>query len=283
MMITWALRYAAIGWPVFPLTPRGKAPLVRNPHRRGTPERDTCRGECGREGHGCLDATTDPDVITRWWTRTPSANIGIATGAPGPDVLDVDTKHGAPGAASWARLAGLPIVPRAIARVVTASGGWHLYYAGTVDQGNGRLPQEGLDFRATGGYVVAAPSVVGLDDGADGRYILDGPVDLTATGPLRWAEVRRFFRPEPPVPAVRRTPGPGAVDGAIAWLAKQPATQGNRNSALHWAACRLVELGAGEDDFAALAAAAAGLKLKDHEIRQTISSARRGAGRVYSG
>ena len=73
-----ALRYAAIGWHVFPLQPRGKHPLI--PKDQG--------------GSGCHDATTDPAIITDWWTRQPLANIGIACGPSRLVVLDIDGEEG---------------------------------------------------------------------------------------------------------------------------------------------------------------------------------------------
>ena len=70
-----ALAYAARGWPVFPCQVGQKTPAT---------------------AHGHLDATTDPEQITAWFTRNPPWNLAIATGAPGPDVLDVDD-HGPAG------------------------------------------------------------------------------------------------------------------------------------------------------------------------------------------
>ena len=70
-----ALAYARRGWPVFPCLPGQKVPATR---------------------HGYRDATTDPEQITGWFTRHPDCNLAIATGAPGPDVLDVDD-HGPAG------------------------------------------------------------------------------------------------------------------------------------------------------------------------------------------
>ena len=70
-----ALAYASRGWPVFPCQPGSKEPATR---------------------HGFHDATTDPDQIRSWWQRQPDANLAIATGVPGPDVLDVD-QHGQAG------------------------------------------------------------------------------------------------------------------------------------------------------------------------------------------
>ena len=62
-----ALRYAELGYPVFPCLPGGKAPA--------TP-------------HGFLDATTDAGQIEAWWTARPDANIGMPTA--GLLVVDVD-------------------------------------------------------------------------------------------------------------------------------------------------------------------------------------------------
>ena len=75
-MLAGALAYARRGWPVFPCRPGRKEP-------------DTA--------HGFKDATTDPERITAWWTAVPGRNVAIATGAPGPDVLDVDVRPGGSG------------------------------------------------------------------------------------------------------------------------------------------------------------------------------------------
>src|SRR3954453_18758431 len=68
-----ALAYAERGWPVFPLRPREKVPLIAK----------------AAGGNGVHDATTDLDQISAWWTRCPRANIGLAAG-PAFWVLDVD-------------------------------------------------------------------------------------------------------------------------------------------------------------------------------------------------
>src|SRR3954451_643265 len=70
-----ALAFAARDWPVFPLRPGEKVPLIAK----------------AAGGNGCHDATTDPDQIRAWWEKHPTANVGLACGAAFW-VLDVDYK-----------------------------------------------------------------------------------------------------------------------------------------------------------------------------------------------
>ena len=126
--LTRALAYARRGWPVFPCRPGRKEP--------DTP-------------HGFKDATTDPARITAWWTAVPGRNVAIATGAPGPDVLDVDVRPGGNGYQALRRLSRAGLLAAPAAAVATPSGGLHLYYPGT-GQASGRLPGCHLDFKAAG-------------------------------------------------------------------------------------------------------------------------------------
>jgi len=179
-LLAAALRYAAAGWPVFPCKPRGKAPLGVLVHR------------------GLLDATTDPAIITRWWARCPAANIAVACGAPGPDVLDVDTKDGRAGMDLFnqARRAGL--LRGATALVRTPSGGLHVWFTGT-DQPSGAVggPHKPLELKAVGGYVLLPPSyVVDTDHGYAGHYQILEHRDSTAT--IAFAAIRRLLDPPPP-------------------------------------------------------------------------------------
>src|ERR1700734_1863881 len=66
-----ALAYARTGWPVFPCRPESKEPATRN---------------------GFYDATTSEGQIRRWWHKEPGRNVAIATGAPGPGMVDVDNQ-----------------------------------------------------------------------------------------------------------------------------------------------------------------------------------------------
>lgn len=156
-----ALWYARAGIAVFPLRVKGKAPLLRAAHPAGSRERADCQGECGKPGHGLYDATTDTDVVTAWWRRTPEANIGLRTGLR-YDVIDVD---GPAGYASLARLEAAGAVPR-VAQAFTPGNqgadpprppGAHIYVPATGD-GCAAGIAPGLDYRGVGGYVVAPPS-----------------------------------------------------------------------------------------------------------------------------
>jgi hypothetical protein len=89
---TYAVEYAVNNWAVFPLN--GKIPAIPNPHPKWSRERQTCKGECGLQGHGVLDATTDIATIAAWWGgRYAGCNIGGRV----PEsmfVIDVDPRHG---------------------------------------------------------------------------------------------------------------------------------------------------------------------------------------------
>jgi Bifunctional DNA primase/polymerase, N-terminal len=252
-MLADALAYARRGWPVFPCRPGRKEP-------------DTA--------HGFKDATTDPERITAWWTAVPARNVAIATGGPGPDVLDVDVRPGGSGYPALDRLQRAGLLQGAVAAVVTPSGGMHLYYYGT-GQASGRLPDYHLDFKASGGYVLAPPSA------ADGKpYRLARPhpgrIGQTAEDRLDWAAAVALLEPRQPHPPAARPPGHADTDRLAAWVARLP--EGNRNAGLFWAACRAAETGhPGALDVLAEAAQIAGLP--EPEVIRTIASARRSTGR----
>jgi hypothetical protein len=140
----WASAYARLGVAVLPLRPAGK-----EPHGKLVPR-------------GLKEATTDPSIIWGWWSREPSANIGLATGASGGCfwfALDID---GEEGRASLARLEAVhgPL-PRTLA-TVTGSGGSHYLFAlppGLEVRNTASRLGPKIDSRGTGGYIVAPPSV----------------------------------------------------------------------------------------------------------------------------
>ncbi|GAA4212540.1 bifunctional DNA primase/polymerase [Microbispora amethystogenes] len=169
--LPYALAAAARGWHVFPLVPGDKVPL------KGWPWKE----------HN----TTDPEVIRRFWARTPY-NIGIACGPSRLVVLDLDTpkpgdtpppawdlpgvNDGADALALVCERAGQPFPTLETFHVRTRRGGTHLYYTAPDgielrntegDKGNGLGWL--IDTRAAGGYVVGPGSFVDLPDGT-GTY-----------------------------------------------------------------------------------------------------------------
>lgn len=155
-----AIAYARRGWAVFPLAPGTKIPLFANAHAEGDSLRGKCRGECGREGHGFYDASTDATKVATWWRDTPRANIGVRTGAEsGIDVLDLDEKDGRHGRATIGDLES-DFGQIETLTSVTPTAGLHLIFQHAYGVGCGTEVLPGCDLRADGGYIVAPPSIV---------------------------------------------------------------------------------------------------------------------------
>src|SRR5215813_8570990 len=136
-MLRSALTFAKKGLCVFPCLKRDKRPAVAN---------------------GVNAATTNAEIIQQWWRQLPAANIGVATGKPsGIFVVDVD---GVDAEAELRKLeAQHGALPPTI-EVITARGR-HVYFkmpAAPIRNSAGKLGP-GLDIRATGGYVLAPPSI----------------------------------------------------------------------------------------------------------------------------
>jgi len=170
-----ALEYAARGWAVIPL------------HSAKSGNCSCGKPQCSSAAkHPRIkkwqeSGTTEPKNIRRWWRKWPDANIGILTGAKsGLVVLDVDDGCDRPGSEELARIRKQHGVEPTYS--ITTGKGSHLYFRhpGTTVVGKVKLFGAGLDVRADGNYVVAAPSMH-----ANGtRYaIVNGDVPL-ATMPL---------------------------------------------------------------------------------------------------
>jgi hypothetical protein len=131
---TW---YAAkLQWPIFPLKPRTKHPATR---------------------HGFKNATTDADQVAAWWTQTPDANIGMATGRA--LVLDFDTYKPDFGPEAAALLDYLEAEHRSWR---ADAHGTQLFYKQPeglpkITNSTGDLPPA-IDVRGAGGYTVLPPS-----------------------------------------------------------------------------------------------------------------------------
>src|SRR5262245_5402906 len=127
--LTAALRCAELSYAVFPCLPGGKKPFAAS--------------------RGLLDATTDPEQITRWWTAHPQANVAIRT--DGLLVLDVDSLDDRPN--PWLdpeRALELAAAPMQ----TTPRGGRHYYFRqppGRVLRNTESKIAAKVDSRASGG------------------------------------------------------------------------------------------------------------------------------------
>lgn len=136
--IAWARR----GFPVFPCFPDepghpANAKRAKKPTEVGWTEW----------------ATTDEALIRSLW-GTNEFNIGCLT--TNMLVVDVDTKPGKDGWASWCRLHGVFDT----LTVRTPSGGFHVYYAGANVALNQGALGDGLDVRSYHGYTLAPGSTI---------------------------------------------------------------------------------------------------------------------------
>jgi putative DNA primase/helicase len=184
-MLDAALAYAARGWPVFPCSPKNKAPLL-------AADRDAQGNKIKGTG-GVTKATTDPELIMAWWRKWPKAMIGAATGHNGLFVVDfdpgieTDPKTGEP---ILCPVDGKPIeytlellkanlcfqigceLPASLAVRTAGKGGVHVYFRqpdeGADIRNRNCLPHR-IDVRGTGGYVIVPPSV--MSNGREYRWL----------------------------------------------------------------------------------------------------------------
>lgn len=251
-ILRYALAATARGWHVFPVAVGDKPPV---------------KGFADWEAN----ATTDPDLIRRWWSRVPY-NIGIACGPSGLVVVDLDTpkpgKEGLrppppwdlPGVTDGADVlavlcerAGEPL-PFETFTVRTRRGGTHLYYA-APDGAQLRNTEGGwgglgwlIDTRAHGGYVLGPGSFVDRFDGTGAYEVLHN----TAPTPLPPFLFQQLVPPPRPAPAPVRLTLPDTRRGAYLRAAitrelerVSTAQPGQRNGSLYLAAVALGQLVAG--------------------------------------
>ncbi|WP_406319143.1 bifunctional DNA primase/polymerase [Streptosporangium sp. NBC_01639] len=251
--LRYALAAAARGWHVFPVAIADKPPV---------------KGFADWESN----ATTDPDLIRRWWARAPY-NIGIACGPSGLVVIDLDTpkpgKEGLrppppwdlPGVTEGADVlavlcerAGEPL-PFETFTVRTRRGGTHLYFAAPDgpqlgntegDKGNGLGWL--IDTRANGGYVLGPGSYVDRPDGTGAYEVLHN----TTPAPLPPSLFQQLLPPPRPAPTPVHLALPDTRRGAYLHAAitrelerVATAPTGQRNGTLYLAAIALGQLVAG--------------------------------------
>ena len=220
-LLTTALRYADLGYRVFPCIPRTKHPITEQ---------------------GFKDASADSAQIERWWSQHPTANIGIA--AEGMLVVDIDGANNSwPGDAD--RSADLA---SACAVAQTPRGGRHYLFRRLAGKdwkcSTGKLAQ-GVDIRTDGGYIVAAPSVI-----AEGPYSWADTLEL---------EDRLEQLPDPPAWLVGELDRLATGSPTLAHVAAGDAGEtdanaipaGQRNATLARLAGTMRRVGMGEAEIAA--------------------------------
>lgn len=224
-MIEHALKYAALGWKVFPAAPGQKVPIT---------------------AHGVKDATSEETRIRDWWAKWPTANIAVACGSEsGVYVIDVDVS--ATGDVDGRKsLEEFPPLPATV-RQETPRGGFHAFYRTDTPPANRNAFRPGIDIRGNGYYVVLAPSI----HPSGGRY-------AWSVGRSPWecqpAEYPEFMRPAVRVPwasvpaAAPTATAPSSpassdvLERARMYLAEcEPAVQGQGgHDKLLWAAGAMV-------------------------------------------
>jgi hypothetical protein len=248
-----ALALARQGHPVFPCRCVDKRPLTQN---------------------GFKDASSDLELVHRWWALWPRAYVGAPTGDKFV-VIDLDLQHVE--ALSWFETNGarLPLTRTH----VTKSGGRHLLFKPNSKVGctTSKLGPH-IDTRGLGGYVIWWPAC-GLDvvHGSKLAEVPDWVLDALALAPTN---VIPF-----PTPARKfsANDSDARVQGLVATVAN--AREGERNSLLFWAAMRIYDMLAGREidriaganALATLAQAAFQTGLARTEIMRTIASAARSA------
>jgi hypothetical protein len=152
-----ALKYSSTyGWPVHPL------------HEIVDGECSCKLGtECGQnagkhprvkwkdQASGEIIRVTDPEIIRRWWSKWPTANIGLPTG-DGIAVLDIDPRYG--GDEELAKLEAENGTLRETPQTLTGGGGSHYWFS--IDEPlRGCDLAPGIELKADGEQVVLPPSI----------------------------------------------------------------------------------------------------------------------------
>ena len=146
-MLRAALKYAAIGWYVFPLRSHATATHdIKMPHPMLGP----------KNGH--LLASIDSKQIREWWTTDPKAGIGVFLAKSGLIAFDTDPKdHGPDKLKAIEAQHGELLSP---VSQISGSGGEHRVFAapaGLTPPGK-LLGTKGVDIKYNG-YIVVSPSM----------------------------------------------------------------------------------------------------------------------------
>jgi hypothetical protein len=208
LLKSWALLYARLGYPVFPVAFRGKAP-----EGRLVPQ-------------GLKEATLDREKILGWWGKEP-LSIGVV---PPAEVLVLDIDEPGVDLDLERRYPLLRLAPKSR----TGKGGSHLYLR-VEGEALGKLKPRvralpGVDLRGLGrSYLVAPPSLH-----SSGRpYVWERPLVPPARLPVLEGEllreILRALEPPPPPlpqgdaysPAGAERGGPGRLERRVEGILRE--------------------------------------------------------------
>jgi hypothetical protein len=263
-LLSAALDYVTLGWPVLPLH------HATRPGPRKGPGRARCscgnigcdsQGKHPRTGRGLKAATTDAAVVVAMWRRWPLANVGVLTGVHF-DVLDLDGPAALDALDECGPADGGPVD----GRMALTGKGVHIYLepTGAGNRTGLHRRDSGIDWRGRNGYVVAPPSTHysgTFDEWAPNR----GPT--CPPGPVPGWLNALVLAPQGPTTPITHPDGPtgaygrAALEREIGRLAL--AVPGTRNHTLYASARSLGEL-VGSGDLPAHDVVAALLAVADH-------------------
>jgi hypothetical protein len=186
-----ALAYAAAAWPVYAVAERSKIP------RRGS--------------RGVLDATTDTATLTRWWTETPEANVGLAI-PRGLLVVDIDGREGPDELETLERRFGVLPETRS---VISGSGAAHRYFTVAADFLARRTLGAAFAHVECKGYGSSVNLPPSIHPTTGREYLWDGLAGFAAPIaelPAAWAEAIRRKRAPPANPEAAAANSHGAGD-----------------------------------------------------------------------
>lgn len=189
-----ALQHIARGWYVFPQKPKDKKPLI--PKAAG--------------GRGFYDATLDADQVKAWWSKYPTANVGIACGASDLYVVDVD--HGLTSEEdfhAWRMRNNLPVT-YTVRTGRRTSYALQMYYRGAVEC-NGKWELDGCsgEIRSAGGLVMSAGNIH-PDTGETYQLLVEAPLaprPAILERAVQQAKVERPTTPAEPLPMLGKGEG----------------------------------------------------------------------------
>lgn len=157
-----ALDYAKVlQWPVFPVhTIHGVVCTCGNRNCKNAGKHPKWDKQLIPDG--LLSATKNPEIINKWFTKWPDANIAVPTGeVSGFIAVDIDPRHG--GNQTWDDLIQEHGTIPDTVEALTGGGGRHILFKHpgqkVTSNQNGEALGPGVDVKGDGGYIIVSPSL----------------------------------------------------------------------------------------------------------------------------